>query len=41
MNCSKTYTINGKRITVSWCALGLLAILVTAFIVVERMYGPF
>lgn len=41
MKCSKLYVIGGKRISVHWCGVITLLVLVSAFIIVERIYGPF
>jgi hypothetical protein len=41
MKCSKLYVIGKKRITVHWCGVITLVVLVTAFVIAERMYGPF
>ena len=41
MQCTKTYTINGKRITVAWGKLAFAAVAVVTFIVCEQIWGPF
>ena len=40
MKCSKLYVIKGKRFTVHWCGVALVVLGMAAFVILERMYGP-
>ena len=43
MKCAKTYYPKWKEsgISVHWCGVITMLVLVAAFVIAERLYGPF